>query len=252
MKKIKEILGGFWKIWVVFVFMISILILYPVYLILLNNEKYFKKGFKLIRIHSLLLAALTGIVADVKNKDFIQPNQPYVIVPNHTSYLDIVVLNLFFKNQFVFMGKIELSKIPIFSIFFKKFNIPVNRKSVQSGKKAMDRCAEELKKGNSVVLFPEGTISKEAPNMLRFKNGAFKLAIEQQIPLLPITFLSNYKRLEMGRLFSGKAGPGIARAIVHQPISTKGLTQSDIEPLRDKVYKIINDSINEPSKLYCS
>jgi len=69
------------------------------------------------------------------------------------------------------------------------------------------------------------------------------LAIENQTPIIPITFLDNYKRLEMGGLFSGKAGPGIARAIIHQPISTIGLTEKDIIPLRDKVFNIINNQL---------
>lgn len=143
------------------------------------------------------------------------------------------------------MGKEELAKVPIFNIFFKNMNITVNRKSRISGKRAMDRCEEELKKGNSVVVFPEGTIPKNTPQLGNFKSGAFKLAIENQIPIIPITFLDNYKRLEMKGLFSGKAGPGIARAIIHEPIPTVGLTEKDLIPLQDKVYAIINKELEK-------
>ena len=122
-------------------------------------------------------------------------------------------------------------------------NIPVDRKSIKDGKRSMDRCALELDKGHSVVMFPEGTISENVPTMLKFKNGAFKLAIEKQVPVIPITFFTNYKRLEMAGLFSGKAGPGIAKAVIHEPIPTKGMTEEDLVPLRDKVYKIINDEL---------
>ena len=141
------------------------------------------------------------------------------------------------------MGKKSLATVPVFNIFFKKMNITVNRRSARDGKRSMERCGKELDKGHSVVMFPEGTISANVPQMLKFKNGAFKLAIEKQVPVIPITFFTNYKRLEMAGLFSGKAGPGIAKAVIHEPIQTKGMTERDLVSLRDKVYKIINDEL---------
>jgi 1-acyl-sn-glycerol-3-phosphate acyltransferase len=243
MKKVREILGGLWKIYVFFWFTLLLIILYPFYAFFLLNEKHFNKGFKLLLVHTGLLMYIVGIFMQVKNKHHIKKGQAYVITPNHSSYLDIIILYQTFTQYFVFMGKKELAHVPLFNIFFKKMNIPVDRASASSGKKAMDRCAKELEKGNSVVVFPEGTISKDVPKMLRFKNGAFKLAIEQQVPVIPITFFTNYKRLEMAGLFSGKAGPGIAKAIIHEPIPTKGMTQEDIVPLRDKVYNIINNEL---------
>ncbi|MCO6500542.1 MAG: 1-acyl-sn-glycerol-3-phosphate acyltransferase [Vicingus serpentipes] len=244
MKKAKEILGGLWKIYVFIWFTIILLLLYPFYLFFLLNEKHFNKGFKLLLVHTGVLMYLVGIFMQVKNKHYIKKGQAYVITPNHTSYLDIVILYQTFTQYFVFMGKNELASVPVFNIFFKKMNIPVNRASASSGKRAMDRCGQELDKGHSVVLFPEGTIPKDVPNMLKFKNGAFKLAIEKQVPVLPITFFTNYKRLEMAGLFSGKAGPGIAKAVIHEPIPTKGMTQEDLVSLREKVFSIINNELS--------
>lgn len=243
MKRIRVILGGLWKIYVILCFIVFLFLFYPIYFVFLRKEKHFRKGFRLLFYHTKILMVLTGIKVQLKNIEFIASNQPYVIVSNHTSYLDIIILYQTFKNYFVFMGKEELSKVPIFNIFFKKMNITVNRKSNSSAKRAVERCASELKKGNSIVIFPEGTISTKAPVMLPFKNGAFKLAIDYQIPIIPITFLDNYKRLEMAGIFSGKAGPGVARTIIHTPISTVGLTENDLVPLRDKVFEIINQSL---------
>lgn len=243
MKKIKEILGGVWKIYVFIWFCLLLIILYPLYLIFLLNENYFNKGFNLLLIHTWLLVRVSGIFVQIKNKHYIDKYETYVITPNHSSYLDTVILYQTFRKYFVFMAKHELASIPVFNIFFKKMNITVDRKSATSGKKAMERCAQELDKNHSVVMFPEGTIPEGVPNMLRFKNGAFKLAIEKQVPVIPITFLTNYKRLEMASLFRGKAGPGLAKAIIHKPIPTKGMTQEDLIPLRDKVFNIINTEI---------
>lgn len=243
MKKLGEILSGLWKIYVFLWFLLLLLLLYPLYLAFLLMEKHFNKGFLLLRFHTGLLMYLSGIFISVKNRDYIKKGQAYVITPNHSSYLDIIILYQTFPQYFVFMGKKSLASVPLFSIFFKKMNIPVNRKSLMDGKRSMDRCGNELDKGHSVVMFPEGTISRNVPEMLSFKNGAFKLAIEKQVPIIPITFFTNYKRLEMAGLFSGKAGPGVAKAVIHEPIPTIGMTEEDLVPLRDKVYNIINDEL---------
>lgn len=243
MKKVKEILGGFWKIYVFIWFTVLLLVLYPLYLLFLLNEKHFKKGFSLLRFHTGLLMYLSGIFISVKNRHFIKKGETYVITPNHSSFLDIIILYQTFTQYFVFMGKKSLATVPVFNIFFKKMNIPVDRKSARDGKRSMDRCGKELEKGHSVVMFPEGTISAKVPELLRFKNGAFKLAIEKQVPVIPITFFTNYKRLEMAGLFSGKAGPGIAKAVIHEPIPTLGMTEDDVPALREKVFQIINDEL---------
>jgi 1-acyl-sn-glycerol-3-phosphate acyltransferase len=243
MKKAKEILGGIWKIYVFCWFILLLFLLYPLYFIFLSAEKHFNKGFLLLRFHTGLLMYLTGVFTSVKNKHYIKKGQAYVITPNHSSFLDIIILYQTFTQYFVFMGKKSLAKVPIFGIFFKKMNIPVDRKSIVDGKRAMVRCGQELEKGRSVVMFPEGTISANVPELLKFKNGAFKLAIEKQVPVIPITFFTNYKRLEMAGLFSGRSGPGMAKAVIHKPIPTIGMTEEDVTALRDKVFKIINDEL---------
>lgn len=247
MKKLKEILSGIWKIHVIMCFITFLLFFYPFYYYYLGKgkERKFRKAFRLLYFHTKILLILTGVKVKLFHKKNIKKDQVYVIAPNHSSYLDIVILYQTFSNYFVFMGKEELAKVPIFNIFFKNMNITVNRKNRMSGKRAMDRCAEELKKGNSVVVFPEGTIPKHTPKLGNFKPGAFKLAIENQVPIVPITFLDNYKRLEMKGLFSGKAGPGKARAVIHEPISTIGLTEKDLIPLQEKVNAIIENELKK-------
>ncbi len=245
MKKGLEILGGIWKIYAALVFVTMLLILYPLYLIFLRKESTFIYAFNLLKVHTKLILILTGIFVSIENKHHLSALKSCVITPNHSSYLDILMLYNTMPNYFVFMGKHTLKTIPIFNIFFKQMNIAVNRKSIMSGKEALNRCASELQKEHSVVLFPEGTIPDDAPNLLKFKSGAFKLAIEQQVPVVPITFLTNYKRLQLGGLFTGKAGPGIAKVIVHEPIITIGMTEEDLLPLQQNVFNIINNQINK-------
>lgn len=248
MKKTKEILGGLWKIYAALWFTILLVILFPFYKLWLRKESSFKKAMMLLKWHTRFLMIVTGIKLLVKNRHLLDKDQTYIFTPNHTSYADILLLYHIVPNYFVFLGKGELKKIPLFKIFFKDMNIPVDRKSATSGKQALERCGKEIEKGNSVVLFPEGTIPKSCPIMGTFKLGAFKLAIEKQVPVVPITFLSNYRRLEMSGLFSGKAGPGLAKAIIHEPIPTIGMTEADIESLSIKVFNIINSEVEKHLK----
>lgn len=81
----------------------------------------------------------------------------------------------------------------------------------------------EIEIGNSLCVFPEGTISKKAPEMNEFKKGAFAIAIKKQVPVLPVVFTSNYKRMQRSGFLSGKASPGIADVQILEPVRTTGL-----------------------------
>ena len=140
------------------------------------------------------------------------------------------------------MGKAELRKVPLFRHFFDRMNIPVNRKSRKDSHRAFLRAASDLDKKISITLFPEGTIHHTGPVMGRFKNGPFRLAIEKQIPIVPITFMNNW--LILPDDFYRRIGhPGIARIILHEPISTVGMTEENLDELKAKVYQIINEPI---------
>ena len=143
------------------------------------------------------------------------------------------------------MGKQELEKVPLFNIFFKDMNILVNRKSMTASYQAFRRAAQELKSGHSVILFPEGTISRKAPILKDFKSGAFRLAIDEQVEIIPITFENNWKFLEDKAFLQGNMRPGLARIVVHEPISTIGLSDKDVEILKLKVKQIIEGPLKK-------
>lgn len=173
----------------------------------------------------------------------ILPKAPYIICANHTSYLDIVLTYCLFRDYFVFMGKIELNKVPLFNIFFKDMNILVDRKSVTGSHRAFLKAAQEIDKGHCVALFPEGTISQKAPQMLPFKNGAFKLAIEKQVPIVPVTFINNWNLLEDKAFWKSRCRPGVATVVIHPFIETKGMTEEDLLSLKSKVFETINQPL---------
>jgi 1-acyl-sn-glycerol-3-phosphate acyltransferase len=166
---------------------------------------------------------------------------------NHVSYLDIIVSYLITPNYFVFMGKQELDKAPLFRIFFREMNILVDRSSNTASHRAFLRAGKDLEKGDSVFLFPEGTISSFG-KLRGFKNGAFKLAIDKQVPIVPVTYLNNWKLLQNGGFFKAHGRPGISRVVIHEPIPTVGMTEKDLLSLRTKVYEIIQKELDDYNK----
>ena len=170
--------------------------------------------------------------------------QPCIFVGNHTSYLDIVLSTFYIDHLAIYMGKAELLKAPLFKTFFKGMDIPVNRTSRVEAHKALMKAGAEIDKGRSMVIFPEGTISSFG-KLKPFKNGAFKLAIEKQVPLVPIVNLNNWKLLQNGGYFKSFGCFGVAKTVVLEPIETKGLTEENLVDLRERVFKLINDTLNE-------
>lgn len=172
-----------------------------------------------------------------------EKGKAYVYVANHTSYLDIPLMYLLTKGNVAFLGKSSLGKVPLFGYLYKRLHILVDRKTRNSKIEAMDMCREKLEKGISVIIFAEGTIPKTPPLLNDFKDGAFKLAIEKQIPVIPVTIPYNWLILPDDGSFT--VSWHVCNATVHEPISTVGLVDADVVTLREKVKSIIeNEMIN--------
>lgn len=168
----------------------------------------------------------------------------YVVVPNHSSYIDIPCTTCFLPFEVNYMAKIELTKIPLFGIFFRTIDIAVDRKNNSHAHKAFLKAGAQLKnKERSIVIFPEGTISKHAPQLGRFKQGPFRLAVENEIDLLPVTFTDNWRCLPDDG--SWTASPGVLHMYVHRPIQAVGLNLDDAEQLKQQVFTIIESKLKE-------
>ncbi|MDQ3108608.1 MAG: 1-acyl-sn-glycerol-3-phosphate acyltransferase [Bacteroidota bacterium] len=180
----------------------------------------------------------------MKGAENIPRTGAYIICSNHTSFLDAFCIYSIFKQYFVFVGKKEIEKWPLFHIAYTSgMNILVDRNSRTGSVRAMKKILHEIDNGHPIVLFPEGTISKNLPQPGPFKPGAFTIAIQKQVPVLPITFRTNWKRLERSGMWKGRAGPGIAEIVIHKPVPTNGLTKEDIDPLQNQVRTMIINSL---------
>jgi 1-acyl-sn-glycerol-3-phosphate acyltransferase len=245
---LRLIFTPFWKILFILHFVLSFLLFYPFLFLFLSKRKYYKHAFFLQKIIARWICWGSFIFVE-KEERFPADElpQPCVIVANHSSYIDIVVSYLFLKKYFVFMAKNELNKAPLFNIFFKDMQIAVDRKSRMGSHRAFVRASEEIDRGNSVFIFPEGTISSEGV-LKSFKNGPFKLAIDKQVPIVVVTYLNNWKILQNGGFFKSYGNPGISRVVIHKPIETAGMTEENLVPLREQVYNLTVQTLNEHKK----
>ena len=165
----------------------------------------------------------------------------YLFVANHTSIIDIMLMLVIVKNPFVFVGKEELAKIPVFGFFYRRTCILVNRSDTKSKTQVFKQAQRRLDSGLSICIFPEGLVPADESVVLHsFKRGAFKLAIEHQIPIVPMTFYDCKKRFSY-TFFSG--GPGFLRVKIHEFFETKGLDLNETTPLKNSTYELLYEDL---------
>jgi len=244
MKILRHIFMPLWKVWFVLCFTVPFLLLFPLFYFGLVTRQYdFVYRLKRFWARIISIGSLVIPVITYQSKKYKLP-KPCVVASNHTSYLDIIFSPFYITHTAVYMGKHELRNIPLFGNFFKYLDIPVNRSSITGSHKAFSSAGQKLDKGLSQVIYPEGTISSFG-KLRPFKNGAFKLAIEKQVPIIPVANLNNWHFLQNGGFFKSNGRPGIARIVVGNPISTKGLSEKNIPELKEKVHTFIQTELDK-------
>lgn len=234
----RKILGHIGFAWFALVFAGIFLILYPLFLILLSHPRLYPAANFLRKIWAWASVLLTFSLPKIEGLSNLQPN--CIFVSNHTSYLDIVALGLFAPPKIAFMGKRELANIPLFGIFFRTVDIAVKRESIKDAHKAFSEAKEKIDQGYSINIYPEGTIWNKTPELKEFKNGAFKLAIEKGVPIVPITFYNNFKILPDEKF---EYYPSLIRCRIHRPVRTDHLKPEDAEQLKSEIYNLIRGDL---------
>ena len=229
----------FWvlyRIWFYILVALPIIVMFPILLISISREKWYPFFFKLARIWAKFILIGMGFNYKIIKDEVPNPKKSYMFIANHTSMTDIMLMLVAVKNPFVFVGKKELAKIPLFGFFYKRTCILVDRSSAKSRQAVFLRAQRRLKQGLSICIFPEGGVPEEHIVLDEFKDGAFRLAINHQIPIVPLTFYDNKKRFSY-TFFSG--GPGAMRTKIHQFLKTENLKVADTKALNQKARAII-------------
>lgn len=214
---------------------------YPILCIYIKDkDKYFSRLVKLRRWIALKSASLAGIRFKIDEENEIDWSKNYVICSNHTSNLDITALMAVCDIDFSFIGKEALLDNPVTSLFFKTIDIPINRSSKISSFRAFKKAQSLLEDGKSIAIFPEGGIDDTFPPQLNeFKIGAFKLAVDSNIPVLPIIIQDAWKLcFDDGLKYGTKTGK--CRITVLKPIEPTSFPNA--EGLRDEVYTLFQNN----------
>lgn len=245
MKLFKYPFWIFYRIWFYVLVALPIVVLFPLLILSISKEKWYPYFFKLARLWANCILIGMGFRVKISYQQKPENHKSYLFVANHTSMADIMLMLVSVKNPFVFVGKKELAKIPLFGFFYKRTCILVDRSSAKSRQAVFLRAQRRLKQGLSICIFPEGGVPNEHIVLDEFKDGAFRLAINHQIPVVPITFLDNKKRFSY-TFFSG--GPGKMRAVVHTFMATEGLTITDTKTVRNKAWDVIYKTLTIKTK----
>jgi 1-acyl-sn-glycerol-3-phosphate acyltransferase len=182
-----------------------------------------------------LLFILFGIRVIVKNKNLLDPKQTYVFIANHRSLLDIPAYAVATNHTIRFLAKVELTKIPLMGYIIRRLYVSVDRKDKAARARSMDNMMNALRDGISVFICPEGTRNKGGEPLLPFHDGAFRLAIQSQLPL-GVLVITNSEQL-LSPLHSIGLAPGRLFCIWTKPISTIGMTQDDLPSLKERAIK---------------
>ena len=245
MKIFKKIFWVLYRIWFYILVTLPILILFPILIISILKESWYPYFFKLARIWARFILIGMGFKVKIENQQTLQKNKSYMFIANHTSMADIMLMLVSVKNPFVFVGKKELAKIPLFGFFYKRTCILVDRSSPKSRQAVFLMAQRRLKSGLSICIFPEGGVPEEHIMLDEFKDGAFRLAINHQIPVVPLTFKDNKKRFSY-TFFSG--GPGLMRVKIHEFLETKNLKIDSTKELNNIAHEIIFNELKIDKK----
>lgn len=240
-----RLLRHVWAIYAVIVFLgLAIFFLPVLYLTLkIAGEKAFTRGSAIVRFWAKCYLVLFGMPWSSKGKHHFQPDQPYVIVSNHVSQLDILLCIVTIPIDFKFLSKKEAEKIPVIGYCAKQLHLLVDRSQKNSRAESMKKMVNAITTGTSVLIYPEGTRNKGPQLIKNFYDGAFRLAVKTQQPLLPMTILDDWKR-QNGHMFL-QLSPGRMRVRFDAPIPTQGMTEADIPALKAQVQAIMEGHLRE-------
>lgn len=243
MRALKIVFWTLYRVWFYLLMAIPIIVMFPFLFISILSEKWYAYFFVMARIWAKIILFGMGFRVQLEKEEEIIEGKSYMFVANHTSMTDIMLMLSVVKNPFVFVGKKELAKIPLFGFFYKRTCILVDRSSSKSRMAVFVRAQNRLNQGLSICIFPEGGVPDDESIVLdEFKDGAFRLAIDHHIPIVPLTFADNKKRLSY-TFFSGS--PGLMRVKIHHFFDTKNQSSEYKKTIKANVRQIILKQLQE-------
>lgn len=245
-KFLKKIVAILFLIWGFLVFISAMIIVFP--LILLMSALFKKKRgqdilFFFLKVWAWIFSLLCFFPVRTRGRNTLNTDKACIYVCNHNSYLDAIAVVLSIPGSFKPLGKIEMVKTPIFGMIYKRVVVLIDRKSQESRALSVEKLKIELGNGQSILIFPEGTMNRTAAVLAEFYDGAFRLAIETQTDIAPLIILNARKLLPRNNPLNIR--PGLLECVFAERVEVKGLKPDDLVKLKTRVYKCMENLIVE-------
>lgn len=193
------------------------------------------------RIWARVCLWLAGVNLEISGQDNIPKTGAHIYMPNHQSAFDILVLFAGLPDQFRWLAKEELFKIPLFGLCMRQCGyISVDRSNRVKAIKSMKKAAKRIHDGTSVVIFPEGTRSHDG-QILPFKKGGFILALQAQVPVVPVAIDGSYR---VKPKHGWRIKPGTIRVNILPPVATENRSASERDTVMEEVGMPIRAALN--------
>ena len=198
-----------------------------------------------LKIWATIFHTFTGVRYYAEGRENLLEYPAYIYVSNHTSFLDVPALPLFMPGQFRPLGKKELLKIPVLGWIVKTVCIIVDRSDAQSRKESIRKLRILISQGTSILIFPEGSMNRTKLLLRPFYDGAFRIAIETQTPILPMVVINAGNLFRPGTAYikSGKI-----RVKFGKPVATIGLEPKDVPTLKQQIHQVMAKMLQEENE----
>jgi len=240
---LKKILQPFYTAYVLATFVASLIIAFPFFLIIGSFDTAGARKIITSIVQYWAKGWLFLVGMPIKPSGIFPKQKKFVIVANHISYLDTVNIYAAIPEYFRTLAKKEMVKIPVFGFVYKQLAILVDRSSAESRSKSMRLMWRQLRQECHILIFPEGGFNETDQTMEKFYDGAFRLAINAQTPILPLVFPDTVRRWYHGSWW--KLWPGKNRAVFLHPVYVNGLTIEDLPELKEKVRQAMTEKLEE-------
>jgi len=240
-----KIIRGLRFIWALYTFIILAIVVLTTALFIWTTVLLFgKKAYNLNLYYSQkigckLICVFSFIFITVHGRKYFKRGEGNVIIGNHNSNYDIFInsTTLPLHSVFCFLSKSELAKVPAFGIIARNLTVLVDRRSMTSRVKSLGKMKEVLNSGKSVWIFPEGTRNKTDEPLLEFQDGAFQLAVQMKSPII-VNTLVGIRHINNPN-YTVDMSPGLVHSYFEAPISTEGMTSTDIPALKEQVRNLM-------------
>ena len=226
------------------VFIAAMILVFPFILIssiLFKGKKAQDIIFLFLKLWAWIFSILCFFPVRTRGYKHKNQDKAYIYVCNHNSYLDAITVVIGISGSVKPLGKIEMVKTPLFGMIYKRVVVLIDRKNKESRARSVEELKIDLARGQSILIFPEGTMNKTEADLADFYDGAFRLAIETQTDIAPMVILNARNLLPRANPLSVK--PGLITCIFDEPVSVAGLQAEDLEDLKAKVRKRMENLI---------